>query len=335
MIFSIRKKAVTTFSLILIAFLMVSALAGCSQPTQTAQTTTQAAQTTTQAAQTTQSEQTTEITQTEAPVGAASNFNDGREINVVSREEGSGTRGAFIELLGIQVRGDDGTTKDMTTGEAIIADGTSIVMTNVANDLYAIGYISMGSLNDTVKAIDIDGAAPTLENVKNKTYAIQRPFFIATKGDPSGVAKDFMDFILSKDGQEVIVGKGCIAVDDNAPAFETTKPSGKITVGGSSSVFPVMEKLVEEYNKINSNAEIELHQSDSSIGMQSTIEGSYDIGMSSRELKDTESEQLKGVQIAIDGLAVIVNPQNPITGTSKETICKIFIGELFTWDKVK
>ena len=255
-------------------------------------------------------------------------------IDVISREDGSGTRGAFIELFGIEEK-KDGEKVDMTTDDAQITNSTSVMLTTVAGDDYAIGYVSLGSLNDTVKALKIDGAEATAENIKAGTYKIARPFNIATKGDPTNeVAKDFIDYILSKDGQQVISDNGYISNDDVAD-YAKTAPSGKCVVGGSSSVSPVMEKLIEAYKKVNPNAEIELQTSDSTTGMTSTIEGSYDIGMASRELKDSEvSEGLKATVIATDGIAVIVNNNNPADELSSEQVKEIYTGSYTTWDEV-
>ncbi|WP_312279349.1 substrate-binding domain-containing protein [Oscillibacter sp.] len=256
------------------------------------------------------------------------------EITVVSREDGSGTRGAFIELFGIEVKGEDGTKKDMTTKEAVIANKTDVMMGNVAGDPAAIGYISLGSLNDTVKALTIDGAEASAENVKNGTYAIARPFNIATNGEATGLAKDFIDFILSAEGQQVVSGS-YIAVDENAPAYAGTKPSGKISVAGSSSVTPVMEKLKEAYLAINSGAEIEIQMTDSTAGMTAAMEGVCDIGMASRELKPAEAEKLTAIPIALDGIAVVVNSENPLSNMTSAQVQSIFTGETTSWDNVK
>ena len=265
--------------------------------------------------------------------GNTSSFDNEKDIVVVSREDGSGTRGAFIELFGIEQKNDDGTKKDLTTKEAIIAKQTDVMMTNIAGDPYAIGYISLGSLNDTVTALQIEGVTPTAENVKNGTYPIARPFNIATNGEATGLAKDFIDFILSAEGQSV-VGKSYIAISENAPAFAGNKPSGKIVVAGSSSVTPIMEKLKEAYLSINPNATIEIQMSDSSAGITGVIDGTCDIGMASRELKDSELEQLTSTQIALDGIAVIVNHENPTTNLTKEQVKAIFTGEMLTWSGI-
>lgn len=269
-------------------------------------------------------------TQTEA----AGDWDSSSDITIVSREDGSGTRGAFIELFGIEEKQGDEKV-DMTTEEAQITNSTSVMLTTVAGDDYAIGYVSLGSLDDSVKALKIDGAEATADNVKSGTYKVSRPFNIATKdGLDNEVAKDFINFIMSTEGQAVIEENHYIAVDD-VKDFAGTKPSGKCVVGGSSSVSPVMQKLIEAYKEVNPNAEIELQTSDSTTGMTSTIDGSYDIGMASRELKDSElSEGLTPIVIATDGIAVIVNKNNSVDELSSEQVKAIYTGEALTWDEV-
>ncbi len=254
-------------------------------------------------------------------------------ITVVSREDGSGTRGAFIELMGIEQKDADGNKTDMTTVDAMITNKTDVMLSTIAGDPAAIGYVSLGSLNNNVKALQIDGAEATAENVKNGTYKVSRPFNIATKGEPTGVAKDFINYILSADGQAV-VSEDYISINDNAAEFETDGSSGKIVVGGSSSVFPLMEKLAEGYEAINSAAEIEVQSSDSTAGMSGAADGTFDIGMASRELKDDEASKLKGTVIANDGIAVIVNNENTISGLSSEQVQKIYTGEITDWSEV-
>ena len=256
------------------------------------------------------------------------------DITIVSREDGSGTRGAFIELFGIEEKNGDEKV-DMTTEEAQITNSTSVMMTTVAGDEYAIGYISLGSLDDSVKALKIDGAEATAENVKSGTYKVSRPFNIATKENlDNEVAKDFVNFIMSEEGQAVVEENHYIAVDDVKP-FEGTSPSGKAVVGGSSSISPVMEKLIEAYKAVNANAEIELQTTDSTTGMTSAIDGSYDIGMASRELKDTElAEGLQATVIATDGIAVIVNKNSTVDELSSDQVKAIYTGEAATWDEV-
>lgn len=261
-------------------------------------------------------------------------FDKSTEITVVSREEGSGTRGAFVELFGIEEKDADGNKVDHTTTEAIVTNNTSVMMTTVSGDKYAIGYISLGSLNDTVKAAKINGVEATVENIKSGSYEISRPFNIATKEGLSEVAQDFVNYIMSADGQKVIEDNGYIAVSD-AAAFSGTNPSGKIVVAGSSSVTPVMEKLKEAYIAINANAEIEIQESDSTTGMTSAIEGICDIGMASRELKDTEtSEGITGTTIAMDGIAVIVNKDSEVTDITTEQVKNIFVGDATKWSDI-
>lgn len=256
------------------------------------------------------------------------------DISVISREDGSGTRGAFIELFGVEQKDADGNKVDYTTEEAQIMNSTSAVMTAVAGNEYAIGYISLGSLDESVKALKIDGAEATAENIKAGTYKVSRPFNIATKkGLDNEVAKDFITFILSEEGQAVVADNGYIPLDDVEP-YAGTAPSGKVVVGGSSSVSPVMEKLIEAYKALNPNAEIELQMTDSTTGMTSAIDGSYDIGMASRELKDEEAAELDGTVIATDGIAVIVNKNCGVDDLSSETVKAIYTGEVLTWDEV-
>ncbi len=269
-----------------------------------------------------------------APSSAASSFDTAKSIAVISREEGSGTRGAFIELIGIEQKNAEGKKIDNTTEEASITNSTSVMMTSVAGNPYAIGYISLGSLNNTVKALKIDGVDATADNIKSGAYKVARPFNIVTKGTVSEVAQDFMDFILSVDGQAVVEKNGYINVEvtDN---YTSKKPTGKIVVAGSSSVTPVMEKLKEAYAAINPNATIEVQQSDSTTGVTSAIDGICDIGMASREIKDSELE--KGVTptvIAIDGIAVIVNNENTVNGLSADQVLAIYTGEATKWNEV-
>lgn len=257
------------------------------------------------------------------------------EITVVSREEGSGTRGAFIELTGVEEKNADGVKVDNTTEEAVVTNSTNVMMTTVAGDESAIGYISLGSLNDTVKALQIDGVDATVENIKNGTYTLARPFNIATKEGLSEVAQDFVNYIMSAEGQQVIADNKYIPLDD-APAYEGKQVSGKIVVAGSSSVTPVMQKLAEAYQVVNPNAEIEVQQSDSTTGMQSAIDGICDIGMASRDLKDSEKEAgLNGQTIAMDGIAVIVNQNNDLTTLTLAQVKSVFTGEATEWENVK
>lgn len=257
------------------------------------------------------------------------------EITVISREDGSGTRGAFVELFGIQEE-IDGEKVDMTTDYAQVTNSTSVMMTGVAQNPKAIGYISLGSLDDSVKALKVDGAEASTENVKNDTYKISRPFNVATKEGVSEVAQDFMDYILSEEGQKIVEESGYISAAENAEAYAGNKPKGKVVVGGSSSVTPVMEKLKEGYEAVNPDAEIEIQQSDSTTGMESALSGTYDIGMASRALKDSETEKgLTGVQIALDGIAVIVNKENSLADITSDQVKDIYTGEITDWSELQ
>ena len=256
-------------------------------------------------------------------------------IYVVSREEGSGTRGAFIELFGIEQKNEAGEKIDHTVETAEVTDSTSVMMQTIAGNKAAIGYISLGSLNDTVKALQIDGMDATAENVKNGTYKIARPFNVATLANVSPEAQDFLNFILSAEGQAVVEKANCIS-EGNTGAFTGGSVSGKIVVAGSSSVTPVMEKLKEAYNAINPNLTIDIQQSDSSNGMKSAIEGLCDIGMASRDLKDSELEAgLTPTAIALDGIAVIVNTESERSSLTSDQVRAIFMGELTDWSEVK
>ena len=296
------KKSV---SLLLAGLMLCGALAGCGGNNNTAENTDS------------QTEQTSESTGTS---GA---------IHVVSREDGSGTRGAFVELTGVE--DDNG---DNTTVDAEIANRTDAVLTTVAGNEAAIGYVSLGSLNDTVKAVTVDGVEATVDNVKSGTYTLSRPFNIATKGEPTGVAEDFINFILSADGQAIVEEENYIKVDDAAPAFTSDGSYGQIAVGGSSSVSPVMEKLIEAYEAVNPNAQIDLQTSDSTSGMTGAMDGTFAIGMASRELKDEEAAQLTGTAIALDGIAVIVNTANTVENLTMDQIRSIYVGETTDWSEV-
>ena len=265
---------------------------------------------------------------------ATSDWDETSDVTIVSREDGSGTRGAFIELFGIEEKQDDGSMVDMTTTDAQITNNTSVMLTTVADNEYAIGYVSLGSLNDSVKALKIDGAEATAENIENGSYKVSRPFNIAVKKDLNNkVAKDFMSFIMSTEGQKVVADEKYIAVAD-VKDYAGTKPSGSCVVGGSSSVSPLMEKLIEAYKAVNPNASIELQTSDSTTGMTSTIEGSYDIGMASRELKEEEAAELEPTVIATDGIAVVVNNANPLDELSADQVKDIYVGNVSTWDEI-
>ncbi len=306
------KKAL---SMILAGVLMMGAMAGCgSTSTEAASTDTQG----TEAADTT----------TAAAATAMSGM-----ITVVSREEGSGTRGAFVELTGVEEKDASGNKVDNTTVEAVIANATSVVITNVAGDSRAIGYISLGSLNDTVKAVKVDGAEATAENVKSGAYKLARPFNVATKGEPTGLTADFMHFIMSAEGQKIVEENGYIAVDA-ADSFTSDGSEGKITVGGSSSVSPVMEKMIEAYKALNAKATIDLQTSDSTSGMTGAMEGTFDIGMASRELKDSESAELTPTVIAMDGIAMIVNQENTMEDLTMAQVKDIYTGAVEDWSEL-
>ena len=262
----------------------------------------------------------------------AAKFDASKTISVVTREEGSGTRDAFTELTGVLVKDGDNKT-DNTTTSAVTINSTEAVITNVKDNEAAIGYISLGSLNDTVKALKIGGVEATADNVKSGDYAVSRPFNIAYKGELSDVAQDFVDYIMSSDGQKIVSDNGYVTVSENA-AYSGKKPSGKISVAGSSSVSPVMEKLAEAYQKVNTNAKVEIQTSDSSAGMQSAMGGTCDIGMASRELKDEEKSALKVDTIAKDGIAVIVNNANTCDDLTLDQVKSIYTGETTVWSDI-
>ena len=252
-------------------------------------------------------------------------------ISVISREDGSGTRGAFVELMGIVDEND----VDMTTSAAEISNSTSVVLQTVAGNKAAIGYISLGSLNDTVKAVEVDGVAASVDAVKDGSYTVARPFNIATKGDVSELAADFIKFIMSSDGQAVIEEEGYIAVAENAESYSASGLSGTISLAGSTSVAPVMDVLADAYKQLNPDVTIEIQQSGSSAGITSTIEGVCDIGMASRELKDSElAEGLTPTVIAMDGIAVIVNNENDVSALTSDQIKDIFLGNITEWSAI-
>ena len=257
---------------------------------------------------------------------------DGAPITVISREDGSGTRGAFTELMGVMV--DD---VDNTTTSAEISQSTSVVLTTVAGNKNSIGYVSLGSLNDTVKTVKVDGVDATVENIKGGSYAASRPFLVVTNDKLTDVSKDFIKFIISKQGQDIIAEEGYITIDDNAADYETQKGiSGKIVLAGSTSVSPVMQKLADAYKAIYSDVTLEIQQTGSGAGITSTIEGACDIGMSSRDLKPEETaEGIEGITIAMDGIAVVVNNENSVEDLTSEQIRQIFTGEVTDWSQVK
>lgn len=319
-------KNIRKFAAILMAALMLVVAGACAaQPGETETPAAEAPATEAPAS---------EAPASEAPA-AASDFDTNELITVVSREEGSGTRSAFIELFGVEQEDASGNKVDMTTVEANISNSTSVVMTTVGGNEYAIGYISLGSLNDTVKAVQIEGVDATVENIKNGSYAVSRPFNIATKEGLSEVAADFVAYIMSAEGQAIVAENGYITVADDAAAYAGSAPAGNVVVAGSSSVTPVMEKLAEGYQAVNPNATIEVQQSDSSTGMNMAMEGTCDIGMASRALKDSELEGgLTPTVIAMDGIAVIVNNASPVSNLSVEQVRSIFTGEVTEWSEI-
>lgn len=294
-----------------------------------------------------------------ASCGGNKKWNENSEINVISREEGSGTRGAFIELFGIEKKSADGKKIDFTTDEASITNSTAVMMTTVSQNQYAIGYISLGSLNDSVKAVKIDGASATVENIKNGTYKIARPFNVAVKENLSDSAKDFLNYVLSEKGQQIIEENKYIKISadehelassvnqnsDSAKKLASSSANSipsktifreKVVVSGSSSVSPVIEKLIESYKAENPDAKIELQTSDSTTGIANAISGTCDIGLASRSLKATElSKGVKEITIAMDGIAVIVNNSNPFSDISKNQVEKIFTGETTKWNEIR
>ena len=310
---------------LLLACTMALGLTACggSKPAAAPETTAAATEAATTAAQTEKAEETT-AKETEGKAEGP--------ISVVSREDGSGTRGAFIELFGIQEE-KDGEKIDMTTVDASITNSTSVMMTTVAGDENAIGYISLGSLNDTVKAVKIDGAEATAENVANDTYKVSRPFNIVTGEKVSEAAQDFVNYIMSEEGQQIVEDNGYIKADAEAKPYEAADVEGKVVVAGSSSISPVMEKLKEAYEAVNKNVTVEVQQSDSTTGVTSAAEGICDIGMASRELKDEETEMnLTATVIAKDGIAVVVNNENEVEDLTSDQVKAIFTGETTEWE---
>lgn len=314
----IMKKKIVT--LLMMAALAATALTGCNGSEEAVET---------------PETPVTPVTTEDSVVSEDSDFDYDNDIAVVSREDGSGTRGAFIELFGVEQKNEEGEKIDYTTVEATITNNTSVMMTTVANDEYAIGYISLGSMNDTVKALKIDGVEASVENIENGTYTVNRPFNLAVKEELTDAAEDFMNYILSAEGQAIVNDNGYIMIDSAAAAFESNGAEGKVVVAGSSSVTPVMEKLKEAYAAVNVNVTIEINTNDSSTGVSSAIEGTCDIGMASRALKDTETaEGVQEVTIAKDGIAVIVNNNNPVEDLTTETVKNIYVGDILTWSEI-
>lgn len=254
------------------------------------------------------------------------------KITVISREDGSGTRGAFIELTGIEEKDSNGNKTDNTKKDALICKSTDVVLTQVSGDKNAIGYISFGSLNDTVKALKVEGVEPSTATIESGDYKIVRPFNIAVKDGLSDAAQDFENYILSSEGQDIIEKAGYIKIDKSAAAYASNKASGKVVVSGSSSVTPVMEKLAEAYQKANTNVTVDVQQSDSSTGIKDAINGTSDIGMASRDISDDElSQGIKSVTIAQDAIAVIVNKDNAVEDITMDEIKAIYTGSKTTW----
>lgn len=261
-------------------------------------------------------------------------FKSESDITVVARDAASGTRGAFHEIMGIKVKTGDTETDNLVIG-ALEFDGTDKVITAVEGDNYAIGYVSLGSVSDRIKAVSVNGVAPSEENVKNGSYAVSRPFLLVTKGEENELVKDFLKFAASVKGQEIASGMHYIGAVENSKDYTAKGLSGTIKVAGSTSVTPLMEKLQEEYKSLNPDVTFEMQSNGSSQGIKAATDGSYDIGMSSRELKEDEAKSLNRYELAIDGIAVIVNKNNPISDISSENITKIYIGETTSWDQVK
>ena len=274
-------------------------------------------------------ESSTEESSTEASAETG-DFDATHKINVVSREDGSGTRGAFIELMGIEQEV-DGQKVDMTTLDAQITNSTAVMMTTVSGDEYSIGYISLGSLDDSVKAVQVDGVDATTDNVASGEYTVARPFNVITGAEVSDVAQDFLNYIMSDEGQAIVSDGGYIPVSEGA--FESNGATGTITVAGSSSVSPIMEELAEAYEAVNTGATVEVQTSDSTTGVTSAMEGTCDLGMASRALHDDETG-VTATTIANDGIAVVVNNGNPVTNLTSDQIMQIFTGEITDWSSL-
>lgn len=274
--------------------------------------------------------ETTEETDTEE--AASGDFDTSQSLNASTREDGSGTRSAFVEIVGLE--DEDG--NDMIDQSLTIQDGTNSVITGVQEDPYAMGYISVGSLNDDVKALQVEGVEPSQENIQSGDYAIARQFYVAWGSELSEAAQDFMDFVLSAEGQQVVADNGEVPVESDAPAFEGGDVSGQVQINGSTSVTPVIELLTEAYNEINPDVTFDIASTGSGAGVQSAIDDTADLGMSSRDLTEEELEQVEDAQaIAIDGIAVIVNPENPMEDISLDQLQSIYLGEVSTWDEVQ
>jgi len=261
-------------------------------------------------------------------------FDPEKEITVVARDSASGTRGAFHEIMKIKVKENDTEVDNLVVG-ALEFDGTDKVVTAVEGDKYGIGYISLGSVSGRIKAVAVNGAEPSVDNVKNGSYVVSRPFLLVTKGDESNLVKDFLGFAASTQGQEISVGMHYIGSADESAEYTASGMSGTIKVAGSTSVTPLMEKLQEAYKALNPDVKFEMQSNGSSQGIKAAMDASYDIGMSSRELKEDEASQLNRYILAIDGIAVILNNKNPISDISSENITNIYTGEITKWSEVK
>lgn len=336
-----RKKNLTMA--VLMTGCMVMGITGCSSDSSSSNSSSSSSDATTTAASSadeTDADETDAETSTDADTAddgdATSDFDTSSLINVSTREDGSGTRGAFIELFGIEQKDEDGNKVDMTTVDAKVTNSTNVMITTIQGDEYAIGYVSMGSLDTSiVKAVNIDGVEATVENIKSGDYTISRPFNIVTGDDLSDVAQDFIDYILSAEGQAIVEEQGYIASVEDAESYSVSDLSGTINVEGSSSVTPLMEKLAEAYMELNSDITVNVLQDDSSTGITAAIEGTCDIGMASRDLKDEESSQgVTSTVIATDGVAVIVNLDNPIENLTTEQVMNIYTGEYTVWSDV-
>ena len=318
------KKAI---SILMAALLCVSVFAACGE---TESSSSESSSSTSTSSSETSSEASEESSEAESSEESTEGGAASGPITVVSREDGSGTRGAFVELIGVE----DEEGNDMTTVDAEISNSTEVVIQSVAGNTGAIGYISLGSLDDTVKGVKIDGVEPTAENIENGSYTVSRPFNVATKGELTNeAAQDFMNYIMSEEGQ-AIVAEDYIPVAD-VEAFESNGASGSVTISGSSSVSPLMQKLIEGYNAVNPNVDIELQTSDSTTGMTDAINGMSDIGMASRELKQEELDAgLVNTVIATDGIAIIVNNESPIEDLTTEQVKEIYLGNVTDWSEV-
>lgn len=271
--------------------------------------------------------------------GCDRGFDPAAEIGLVSREDGSGTRSAFIELTGIQTKGSDGRKIDRTSPTTMIASSTAVALTTVAGDPASLGYLSLGAVNDSVKIVKVDGVAPTREDIAAGRYALVHPFNVVTKGPIEALkpaARDFLNWILSEEGQRIVERAGYLRVSTVIPYTGAASVAGKVVCSGSSSVTPCMEKLKEAYCRTHVGVSIEVQQSDSSSGVADARDGVCDLGMASRALKGSESGSgLVATPIALDGLAVVVSPLNPIESISKECLRKAFTGEIPTWSQMK